>query len=62
MWGNEFVSPNKNNKISENTVSANLQLTANFYGSPRMLFISQFDMPFVSRIEPPIPETKDIFN
>ena len=30
MWENELVSPNKNKKTSENTLSTYLQLTANF--------------------------------
>ena len=40
MWGNDLVSPNKYKHISENTVSAHLQLTASFYASPRVSFIS----------------------
>ena len=38
MCGNGLVSLNRNSKISENTVSAHLQLTANFYGNPGVSF------------------------
>ena len=40
MWENDLVPPKKYKHISENSVSAHLQLTASFYGSRRMSFIS----------------------
>ena len=62
MVGDESVSPSKNNKISGNTVSTYLQLTADFYGSPRVSFICLLNMSFISRVEASILEIKDIFN